>query len=313
MKSASVPVYSGHAVSRFGCFLDHYVSGSGEIPSVTFAPWDETDPVTIEAPPGFNVIGWSPDARYVLLAPKSDGFLLDYCPVPSMDTRSGSAMEAALLFDRVTSGSRSDRKEALPLTLWDREQDLKSHLFDLDLRAPEGAESYADAVNGLAFFLTTRGILSFVRTAPEKTARELVYCDFTDRTWRTIDLAVTDPTAWINVASVSPDGSAFLLYAPFHGLSPTPASAPASQVSEPTEERRLVLVEPEAGTATLLPLSVAARTPQHLRFTLMNDGTILGIQEDRLLRYDPKTGAKDVIVDNLLETWDKLGENGPKE
>jgi len=45
----------------------------------------------------------------------------------------------------------------------------------------------------------------------------------------------------------------------------------------------------------------------------MKDRAILAIENDSLIRYDPETDEKRVIVEDLLGTWKELGEQmGPQ-
>ncbi|MFH0965489.1 MAG: hypothetical protein V2A58_15930, partial [Planctomycetota bacterium] len=182
-------------------------------------------------------------------------------------------------------------------------------LLDLPLRTPEGArnDDYAQLL------VTGKGILAFIRREPGQALRELCYYDFDRATWEVIGLAITDPEAWIDVGAVSLDEENFLFKTSFHGLQARSDVAGAPQVSRAAVEEQPLLVVPNLGRTTRLPLRMNPYVPCHLQYILMADGTVLGVDGEDLVRYDLRSESTETVVKDIFGTWKSLGLEAGRE
>ena len=150
-------------------------------------------------------------------------------------------------------------------------------------------------------------VLVWDRPDAKQSVRVLSYFDFAEGRRTVLPMQIDSPYERIT-ASVAPGLEAFLLA--FRARTPEAVHSTV-KLGEIVKwkQTRLFLVHPKTGQVKVMPLSPAGFAGPYV---LMEDGTILAIEGDSLLRYDPRTNKKHVIVEDLFETWKQLGEERPK-
>ena len=280
-------------------------SGTLALGSVSLTSADGGETTQIRVREGQAIAGWSPDGRYVLVCPSPEQFSapIDIFPFPKGLYVSGIIdVERGEDLNEGTGASLG----VLPVSLWDRSNNETSHLLDVPLRVPHA--SSPDAYSETPFLITTRGILAFLRRDAGEDESHLEYFDFKGRRWAHIPTPLPSDSEWVSTIFVSSDGTDVLLWATVLSASDGSAEAGASEEPEKSSPEKMFLVRPEALSAQLLPIHLEVSVCHPTGFTLVQDGTILAIENDDLIRYDPETDQKRVIVEDLFETWKRKGD-----
>lgn len=256
------------------------------------------------APVGHVMLGWSPDGRYVLLAPTD---VTTTHPWNCWILKSGRCLQIMLDVEYSENPRDADiadkaqtRADALPILLWDRETDQRTELCRAPVAAPEGVNAHWLACP--VFLVTQKGVLFLVPPNAEESVRTLSYHDFADGTQTALSVQMDNPYERVWHVSVTSDVGAILM--PLKGPEVIPAT-PAEGQDVNWDHSRLLLVRPDAGEVKTIALTGERFGGEYV---LMKDRTILAIEEDDLIRYDPETDEKQVIVEDLLGTWKRLGE-----
>ena len=283
--------------------------------SATSSPFDGSVGSTIVAPPGSYVMGCSPHAPFVLL--QSQANANGQAVICSMDGFLRIRLEIGPL-TVVDGDSVGVPDEGVPLTLWNRETDVSIRLltvsadvFDLSnvlFKASVPTFFFLETV--AEFFFTPNGIVTLCFAREGGSESPLDYYEFETGTRRAIPLGLSDDRDRAQVLSIAPDGTSILV------RTWRPATMPSTFVYPPTgviTTGKIFLVNPATCELRRILLNEASKPidmtpillPNH--YTLMADGTILAIEGDNLIRYDPDTDEKRVIVKDLFGMWKRLG------
>ena len=266
---------------------------------------DDEKMTYVTPPDDFTILGWSPDGRYLTLTESHNNFryawgsCVDGCGkyiTTNINVWDPSQKQSA---EGVQANSQNqEKKDHLSIVLWDRLTDTTSPLFDVPINLPKG--KYEDY--GPTWFLTSQGLLYFQTNMLDDAHHHAIYYDLSGKTpTRQFDLFLLNQAEDVFVASVSPDGRFFLLNLFKKDVPNNLTNEEHYDEAEPKWSRTLALLDVTNGAMKKLPLD-------DLNAVLMQDGTVLAIQGDDLVRYDPTADTKRVIVENLFETWQALGE-----
>ena len=276
-------------------------------------PWSGKSSTEVASPPDHEIAGFSPDGRYVLTLVSAQlgkrQVIIDPFPLDgAIDARIATFSPGSLI-----RGNPKDRatpqQEPLTVSLWDRQTDERIPFVEVPGQVHRGGPCF---LNDAEFFLTKNGIITLIAHEGERLVNRLTYHDFARKTSQQIRLPALKDDETLHLVSIRPDGKACLIVVREDPdrASATETLTPSTDLDQVEEEadNRLLLVRLDPQSVKELPLTLGQWWEARSHFTLMNDGTIVAIQGDDLIRYDIATDTKRVIVKNIFETWKALGK-----
>jgi hypothetical protein len=200
--------------------------------------------------------------------------------------------------------------------LWDRQADRKTPFFQLPA-VPYGPRSgpYFGGYADCGFFFTNEGIIAQIRNWLDQPPAFRYYSfktgqwkDLLPEKWKADSFdCVFDPEGKRVCISVQKPQEANVTGGDRVPMK-TSASKEADVAREPPDisyEYRNVLVDLESGAITLIPFSIWRNSAM-----IMKNGSVVGIDKDDLIIFNPQTGEKRVVVKDIYATWKSLA---PKE
>ena len=315
------------ALGFFEVERETYVSLGAQarkIPSVTFTPWNEGKRDTIDAPEGQMIVGWSPDARYALLAPVRTDLLFPLSPSVGscLPGRLTTHVFSRLLFERSIGGSPSNAtgpsaqcgrmaapvlltissqdkmgasNDPVQITLWDRVTNERVRFLTLPIGGySEAPGGYLYLGMDVRLYITTNEIL--VETTDPSMGWDTTlrrYC-LVDRQWR--DITVPEGFTFLQGCLISVrykrEMALVRVGEKACELNQRPFAAPGRPLV-----RQLAVVWLKSGEIRCVPFDGTASTCE-----LMSDGRVLAIVGGALVRYDVRKDVKETIIQDLCST-----------